>query len=687
MFFVSNIHFSLADDLSSLEQEISGVRERISRLPKLHLNPLPAGTGTYWMIPQPKEGTDSLWFQLDFGESVNPTSIALAPYYTAEGVHIDFPKHFTITLADREDGAGGHVLHTSKEAPYEFSKGEVPFFRNPVGHSGRYLRVTLHIPSLEPIGGALFRFSEIFVFHNETNLALGASIDSSVEKIEGDRHVVTNLIDSWTPFLPPEDPSVPSFCEGYHSLHNGGQRIPPEPYWIQIDLGESRKLDQINLVPVAPRYFRGVDGYFFPEKFVIEGSNGRDFSEREVLFDCREEGLPNPRNRLLSFHCRDVSARYVRLSVPELHAGLWGSRMYAIAEMEVLSEGLNVSRRRPVKAYRSLDDLHLKWVKQKIAKELSANGVLLDDAELTRRAWVEWDKRVLSGLEPWGAASLTDGLSSHYGLLSLPEWFARLAERVSLEARLARLESLKEGLILHDKKQSELKLAIGLSVAALILLTGGTWYGFQYRKAQRRLRMQLAEDLHDDLSSDLCSITLVSQILESHSDQENVILAQRLKAINQSASRSLDSIRDIILLTQKGRLQPEELAGRLQHTAQNFLDPVGINHRFHCSSDHPRRKALSRKFVREIMLIFKELLTNICKHSKADGVDIRLQFLKKHLELVVRDDGVGLPESFHGHAHQLGMESVRKRVRSLGGNLHIRSGPEIGTCIKIQISL
>ena len=87
-----------------------------------------------------------------------------------------------------------------------------------------------------------------------------------------------------------------------------------------------------------------------------------------------------------------------------------------------------------------------------------------------------------------------------------------------------------------------------------------------------------------------------------------------------------------------------------------------------------------------IYRIVQEALTNACKHSKSKKVTVSMIQEGQDVRLEVRDWGIGFhPESVEeGH---FGLESIRQRVRLLGGRLAIETAPGSGTLIRVVVPI
>ena len=87
-----------------------------------------------------------------------------------------------------------------------------------------------------------------------------------------------------------------------------------------------------------------------------------------------------------------------------------------------------------------------------------------------------------------------------------------------------------------------------------------------------------------------------------------------------------------------------------------------------------------------LLQIMREASQNAVNHSKGSLLKIHLQEQQnKQIQLVVEDNGVGLSNNPEKLNHY-GLEIIKERSRSLGGDLKVRSSQEglKGTCINLR---
>ncbi|MEM7352606.1 MAG: ATP-binding protein, partial [Acidobacteriota bacterium] len=94
-----------------------------------------------------------------------------------------------------------------------------------------------------------------------------------------------------------------------------------------------------------------------------------------------------------------------------------------------------------------------------------------------------------------------------------------------------------------------------------------------------------------------------------------------------------------------------------------------------------------------LLLVAREALTNVARHSRADCVELRLELPTdraavdgepvddSQIRLTVRDDGVGFDPEQAGNGSGFGLHSMAERMAGLGGRLLVDSRPGRGTTV------
>jgi signal transduction histidine kinase len=174
-------------------------------------------------------------------------------------------------------------------------------------------------------------------------------------------------------------------------------------------------------------------------------------------------------------------------------------------------------------------------------------------------------------------------------------------------------------------------------------------------------RQRIAQDLHDGLAQDLAFIASHSDRLarEYGSDHPLAIATQR--ALAASRGKILD-LEGSTASDTEGALR--QIAGEL---ALKFA--VEIRVRVEGSGQADYRPADRREIVR----IAREAIVNAIRHGGARSVTVTLGAVDDELLLRISDDGCGFDGATAETAGTgLGMQTMRKRARKLGGQLTAR---------------
>lgn len=193
------------------------------------------------------------------------------------------------------------------------------------------------------------------------------------------------------------------------------------------------------------------------------------------------------------------------------------------------------------------------------------------------------------------------------------------------------------------------------------------------------IRSRIASDLHDEIGSNLSSISVSSQIIKKsahlNSDEKNM-----LEEIILTARESADSIRDIIWFINPDHDNQEDLILKMRDTAAKMLN--GIDYSF-IMDKAGKINIKDLKIRKNLFLIYKEILNNIVKHSKATKVIISLEEKSNYIYLSIMDDGIGFDETEVVLGD--GIKNLKQRAKAINGLLEIKSKPSFDTTITLTV--
>jgi signal transduction histidine kinase len=93
------------------------------------------------------------------------------------------------------------------------------------------------------------------------------------------------------------------------------------------------------------------------------------------------------------------------------------------------------------------------------------------------------------------------------------------------------------------------------------------------------------------------------------------------------------------------------------------------------------------KVATQIFRIAQEAVANAIKHSRADRIEITLSQEETELHLMIRDNGVGIPDNIPGKSTGMGLLTMSHRARMVGGTFAIEHDDFGGTLVRCQVPI
>jgi signal transduction histidine kinase len=217
------------------------------------------------------------------------------------------------------------------------------------------------------------------------------------------------------------------------------------------------------------------------------------------------------------------------------------------------------------------------------------------------------------------------------------------------------------------------------------MAAGAAAYGaFRYRVAQfmklEGVRARISADLHDDIGASLSEIFVLSEVARAHLDEAHPAAVGSLAEITTISRELMDSMGDMVWVINPRYDHLTDLVARVRRFAGDILGSRDIRLQFH-GPDAGEDPLLSAEVRRQFLLIAKEAVNNIARHSGATEARIDFGLHTRCLKLRVSDNGRG----FDGAACQLGngLANIRRRATWLGGSAELHASPGEGTVITV----
>ncbi len=224
-------------------------------------------------------------------------------------------------------------------------------------------------------------------------------------------------------------------------------------------------------------------------------------------------------------------------------------------------------------------------------------------------------------------------------------------------------------------------------IAAVLVAAGALYALYRYRLAKllevERTRASIASDLHDDIGTTLTSIALFSDLAKTDVHNNAPLAMERLDRIAVASRVLLDQMNDIVWSVKPQNDSLQNAILRMTDVAATLFDAKGIEHTVTVPDKIDDRK-LSMHQRRNILLIFKEMMNNVVKHSQATAVSVTVAAGKNgEITFTVQDNGAGFDPAaaYSGN----GMKNMQSRAAAIGGTVTFDSTPGRGTKAELHV--
>ena len=198
-------------------------------------------------------------------------------------------------------------------------------------------------------------------------------------------------------------------------------------------------------------------------------------------------------------------------------------------------------------------------------------------------------------------------------------------------------------------------------------------------RAQEKERTELGRELHDNINQ----ILTTSKIYIEMAREEPEIREQVLEKSYQYVSSAIDEIRSLsksLVPPSLGDIGLKEAIADLIENL-NGAQKIQITLKTYGLKDVYLDNDLKLMAYR----IIQEQLNNVLKHSKSKLAEITLSVVRKSLNIIIRDDGIGFDQARRGRG--IGLNNIMSRAELHHGSVQIDSTPGNGCTLKVSIPI
>ncbi|RSL18137.1 signal transduction histidine kinase [Edaphobacter aggregans] len=230
-----------------------------------------------------------------------------------------------------------------------------------------------------------------------------------------------------------------------------------------------------------------------------------------------------------------------------------------------------------------------------------------------------------------------------------------------------------------------------LSALAIIAALAFLFYRLRVRRLRSQFdavlaeRNRMAREIHDTLAQSFVGVSVQLEIVSQ------LLTHSQLPAANQQLDRTRDYVReglaearrsiwDIRAITAQNTLPTRLTQIVEQSRSENLPTQLNIGGTY---------RPLSSTVESEVLRIAQESLTNAQRHAQATHITLDLRYHSNRLTLTITDDGRGFNPSdttlpAQGH---FGLQGMRERATQINATLTIKSAPETGTTITLDVPI
>ena len=211
--------------------------------------------------------------------------------------------------------------------------------------------------------------------------------------------------------------------------------------------------------------------------------------------------------------------------------------------------------------------------------------------------------------------------------------------------------------------------------------------GIKILEAQENERKRISRDIHDGpaqhianiiMKADICSIVIQKDLNEG---------LKELSDLKESVKVALKEVRSIIFDLRPMTLDDLGLNKTIEQTVRTISEDFNIDIKLKLK---PMNTEVESIIQVAVFRIIQEIFNNIKKHSKANHVEVKLDYGTKYLRLIISDDGIGFAVEetltrVKTKGNSYGLIGILDRVKQLQGEIHIESSKNAGSVYNVVL--
>jgi signal transduction histidine kinase len=202
-------------------------------------------------------------------------------------------------------------------------------------------------------------------------------------------------------------------------------------------------------------------------------------------------------------------------------------------------------------------------------------------------------------------------------------------------------------------------------------------------EARAAERTRVAQELHDTL---LQGVLSASMQLHAAADElpEDSPVRPALNRILELMGQVIEETRSVLLGLRSSMDKVQDLETSFLRVPQELSLQQRVDFRVVVrGASRPLRPAVRD----EVYRIGREALINAFRHSRANHIELELEYAVKQLRVLVRDDGCGIGRRIlrSGRSRHWGLSGMRERAARIGARLKILNRSGSGAEVELRV--
>ncbi|HNP20001.1 MAG TPA: two-component regulator propeller domain-containing protein [Fulvivirga sp.] len=186
-----------------------------------------------------------------------------------------------------------------------------------------------------------------------------------------------------------------------------------------------------------------------------------------------------------------------------------------------------------------------------------------------------------------------------------------------------------------------------------------------------KVRKRMARDFHDNMGNQLASITVFTNLINLKLKDKSREIDELLKNIQKHTKSLFTGTKDFIWSMDPDSDNLAEIFTYIKDFGEELFDKTDLIF-YSKSDDFKKEYPLPSGWSRQLVLIFKEAMTNVLKHSCASEVYFELNLKDSEFVISLIDNGKGLDNELVGKG--MGLKNMQSRAKQINGELDISTG-------------